>query len=288
MYRTPDGGISVNEADSIGISFYVSCGSCLDCRLSRSRMWATRCIHEAQSWRHSSFITLTYSDDHLPSDNSLHPDDFRNFIRRLRTAINKPFKYFGAGEYGDEGGRPHYHAIIFGHDFNRKDSTKFLNKTDAVESDELNEIWGLGHTSVGELTFDSAAYVAKYTVKKINGPMKEDHYKGLHPEFMRCSNSGIGKEYALKYREEILRNGSCMADGREVPIPTYYMKLYGKEPDDLYNELKIDREEFSSTHSLGQSYVSAKIADSRSKKGSSNVDKLKLKYLGDRYHKKDY
>jgi hypothetical protein len=40
---------------------------------------------------------------------------------------------------------------------------------DLFTSDMLTKCWGMGHCLVGDLTFESAAYVARYVVKKING-----------------------------------------------------------------------------------------------------------------------
>ena len=71
-------------------SVTISCGSCIGCRLERSRQWAVRCMHEAQLYRDNCFITLTYSDLHLPEDGSLHVKHFQDFMKRFR-------KKFGSG-----------------------------------------------------------------------------------------------------------------------------------------------------------------------------------------------
>ena len=96
----------------------VPCGQCIGCRLERSRQWAVRCVHESSLHRFSSFITLTYNDEHLPSDRSLNVEHFQRFMKRLRKHL-EPLKirFFHCGEYGDKFRRPHYHAIVFGYDF---------------------------------------------------------------------------------------------------------------------------------------------------------------------------
>jgi len=131
MYRDTGGNIcSQRHAHTY---FHVPCGQCGECRLSRARMWATRCVHEATLWKNSSFITLTYKD--TPPNNSLNPQDTKEFIRRLRYNLKIPFKYFLVGEYGDQNNRPHYHALIFGHDFGL--STKLRNRADESAKETL-------------------------------------------------------------------------------------------------------------------------------------------------------
>lgn len=274
--------------------FYVPCGQCGECRLSRARMWATRCVHEATMWQKTSFITLTYKQ--IPPGGSLEPEAARNFIRNLRYKLKAPFKYFLVGEYGDEGNRPHYHALIFGHDFGlsnyyevdskKKQTTDLgvLHDTEAMDCPELSSIWGLGHTSVGRLTFDSAAYCAQYAMKKVNGEKAKDHYGGRYPEFMRTSQNAIGKQYALQFADEIILNNSVISNGVEQPIPQYYIKQYEKQNKDLTN-LKLKREEFSQTHTLEKSYIRAQMLDSKFKLRVSKADAFRVRYISEKFFK---
>lgn len=259
--------------------------------MSRARAWATRCVHEATQWKESCFITLTYKE--APPHNSLNPEDTRNFIRRFRDTFKKPFKYFLVGEYGDNFDRPHYHALIFGTDFgygNHHSKTKeiitsnlqLLHDTNALSCPELNKIWGHGFTSVGELTFDSAAYCAQYAMKKINGPKASAHYGSRHPEFMRTSQNAIGKQYALRFSEEIINNNSVISNDQKQPIPAYYLKQYEKHNYDL-TSLKSLREEFSQTHSIEKSYIRACMLDSKFKQKISKSDAFRLRYAKDSY-----
>ncbi|UOF78625.1 replication associated protein [Microviridae sp.] len=284
MHRDSSGNVCSSKYSHT--QFYVPCGQCGECRLSRARSWATRCVHEASQWKLNSFITLTYRTP--PAGNSLDPQDTRNFIRKLRYHLDTPFKYFLVGEYGDNFDRPHYHALIFGYDFgltNHRNPTEkqktsdlnFLHNTSALDCPELNNLWGLGYTSVGELTFDSAAYCAQYAMKKINGPMAEKHYQGRHPEFMRTSQNAIGKQYASNFSKEIILNNSVISNGTEQPIPNYYLKLYEKQNLDLTN-LKQQREEFSQTHSIEKSYIRACMLDSKFKLKASKSDAFRIKY----------
>ena len=296
-YRLHDGTITALERElcneknpPIG-SFYTPCGQCGECRLSRARSWATRCVHEATNWKQSCFITLTYKD--TPEGGTLDPQDTRNFIRNFRYKFKKPFKYFLVGEYGDNFDRPHYHALIYGTDFGYSQKNKpknttsssdltELHNTSALTCPELDSIWSLGHTSVGELTFDSAAYCAQYAMKKINGPLSTSHYKGRHPEFMRTSQNAIGKQYALNYATEIIQNNSVISNGAKQPIPNYYLKQYEKQQYNL-TKLKQLREEFSQTHTIQKSYIRAIHLDSKFKLKISKTDAFRIRYAKDSY-----
>ena len=91
----------------------VPCGHCLACRIARTREWTVRLLHESEFWEDTIFVTLTYDDEHLPSDRSLVPRDLTLFFKRLRKDLgDRKIKYYACGEYGDTFGRPHYHAII--------------------------------------------------------------------------------------------------------------------------------------------------------------------------------
>lgn len=168
----------------------VPCGRCVGCRLERSRQWAIRCVHEAQLHKNNCFITLTYDKAKLPerepglppADISLHYPDFQKFMKRLRFKYGEGIRFYMCGEYGEKLGRPHFHACIFGHDFSDK---KVWKKTDSgsiiYRSAELEELWPYGFSSVGDVNFESAAYVARYIMKKISGEAAESHYRFFRP-----------------------------------------------------------------------------------------------------------
>ena len=96
------------------------CGQCVGCRLERSRQWAMRCVHESQLYEKNCFITLTYNNDFIPPGNTLVVKHFQDFMKRLRKKYGDGIRFFHCGEYGEKTGRPHYHAILFNHDFDDK------------------------------------------------------------------------------------------------------------------------------------------------------------------------
>ena len=49
----------------------IPCGHCIGCRIERQNAWAFRCMAEASMHEHNWFATLTYDEEHCPSDYSL-------------------------------------------------------------------------------------------------------------------------------------------------------------------------------------------------------------------------
>ena len=153
-YRSQGGQISFRKTDGWSDrQLTLPCGQCQDCRLSKRREWAVRIVHEASLYEKNCFLTLTYDEDHLPKDGSLHKIHFQRFIRRWRKAWKlKPreLRYFHCGEYGDENRRPHYHAIIFGHDFS-EDREFLKNSGDGklYVSPRLQKLWDYGFHANG-------------------------------------------------------------------------------------------------------------------------------------------
>ena len=110
----------INKSCGSGAVIKLPCGQCVGCRLERSRQWAVRCMHEASLYKRNCFITLTYSNEYLPPNMSLVKSDFQKFMKRLRKRCGSSVRYYYCGEYGENFGRPHYHAILFGFDFKDK------------------------------------------------------------------------------------------------------------------------------------------------------------------------
>lgn len=188
----------------------------------------------------SCFITLTYEK----TGPSLVPMDFTRFMYRVRQKLG-PTRFFACGEYGEENLRPHFHALLFGQTFN-----------DGIEcgknicsSKILDSLWKNGFSSFGNVSYDSAAYVAGYTVKKVNGPKADLHYKRVDietgelvdcvPEFGRMSlKPGIGYTWFQKYWREVygVRDGIVLQGGNVMPPPRTYDKWLSELPDDFAGE----------------------------------------------------
>lgn len=242
----------------------VPCGTCLGCSIDHSRDWAVRAMHEAQTseswnpdtgvWRaNSAYITLTYDDAHLPHQASLHLPDWQNFAKKMRRDLG-PFRFLMCGEYGDDNGRPHYHACIFGHDFaDDRELVKHNHQGDALyTSPTLRDLWGRGHVLVGDVTFQSAAYVARYVIKKRHGKLNQEHYEWTDPEtgeviirppeFVNMSRrKGLGHAYFMRFYKEIAAADSVVLDGKQLRRPKYYDKLLQRLDPQKLEANKEDR-----------------------------------------------
>jgi len=221
----------------------IPCQKCINCKMEKARQWGIRCLHEKRMWPHSSYVTLTYNDEFLPPDGSLCVRDLQLFMKKLRwrrrANAQNPIRYFIGGEYGEDNKRPHYHALLFNCGF--RDLVFYSNNKRGeplYTSSELSDLWStdgrpLGFCTVGEVTFDSAVYCAKYALKKVTGDKAFEHYTIVDmdgcvtgervPEFATMSrNPGIGAPYFDKYGYEVLDHDSVIINGREVRPPHYY------------------------------------------------------------------
>lgn len=212
----------------------IPCGKCDECRVSNSKEWGVRCMLELDSldddaYKNSWFITLTYDNEHCPQ--LLRERDMQLFIKRLRKHFKTKMKYFYCGEYGSRTFRPHYHMILFNCPLTKlKFNTKNFNGDIIWHSDELTKIWGNGNVVVGGVSAKSAAYTARYCLKK----NETDCY-------MRCSK-GFGKKFFFDHMDDIIANGyvSVPGDGYifKAPIPKYFLKLYRQylNDDEQYSD----------------------------------------------------
>nr|AVQ10207.1 replication protein VP4 [Gokushovirinae environmental samples] len=234
-------GITFSRSASFsGQPLKLPCGQCVGCRLERSRQWAMRCMHEKRFHEFSWFVTLTYDDDHLPKDGSLVKSDFQKFCKRLRFHRH-PFRFYMCGEYGEKNRRPHYHMILYGMDFPDKRFYKKAGESTLYTSVELSEIWQNGFVVIGDVTFESCAYVARYVVDKMTGPKAESWYSWVDddgvvhsvlPEYNDMSRRpGIGQKYFEKYGAEVYAHDRVVINGREVRPPRFYdVKLDAIDP----------------------------------------------------------
>ena len=186
----------------------------------------------------NSFITLTYSPENLPSDGSVNVVHFQDFMKRLRARLAPVrIRFFHCGEYGEQLSRPHYHAVIFGFDFPDKVFFKEINGHATYVSTFLDSVWDRGFCVVGDVSFESCAYVARYVVKKINGDAAYDHYWKLNditgelfpvlPEYATMSRRpGIGASWFKEFGAQVERWDSVVLRGFEMKPPRFYESLF--------------------------------------------------------------
>lgn len=204
-----------------GIPIKIPCGKCPGCKLEQSRQWAVRCMHEKRLHNSSCFVTLTYDDKHLPNGNTLVKSDLQNFLKRLRHETGPGLRFFGCGEYGSQTSRPHYHLLLLNSDFTDKRIIKSGTQYNLYDSPSLSKLWTAGHHALGDVTFESAAYVARYCMKKKqNGKTVDD---GRVPEYIVMSRRpGLGAGYFEKYQAEILNHDTIIVNGLPAALPRFY------------------------------------------------------------------
>lgn len=234
-FRTPDGVVfHARHGENVLGDVELPCGQCIGCRTKRAQAWAVRITHESQMHEWNCFVTLTYDEANLPGP-SLKYSDFQEFMRRLRRWSPSRVRFFVAGEYGPLNLRPHFHACLFGVDFrDRVPAGRSESGEKWFSSEKLTELWGKGRASVQDLTFQSAAYCARYVVDKVTGDAAEDHYRSVDadgvltsrvPEFCRCSlKPGIGLEWLRRFRSDVFPGDFAVLDGTKVAPPKYYWR----------------------------------------------------------------
>lgn len=261
--------VRISDKETAG-NMMVPCGHCVACRLNYSRMWAIRLMHEKRLHKETCFATLTYDDAHLPKNGTLVKEDVQLFLKRYRENYGTKIRYYLSGEYGDEHGRPHYHAILFG--VSREDAGK------------IRHTWGKGRIHVGDVTQDSCNYVSGYIVKKLCGDamvLYED--AGIIPEFALMSRKpGIGYDYIKKYADEIRNRKTIIVKGKPAAIPKYYKEklfLTEAEIEDL-NEYQKEYQKKSFDETLDivkkEGYTGLGLRSINSRIGSENNLKAKV------------
>ena len=229
-------------------------------------------ILESYCYSSNSFVTLTYNDECLPKDGSVHFDHLRKFVNNLRSRLKgRRFRYFGVGEYGDKSERPHYHLILFGVDH--------IGDSEAIgKSWRLNRVQP-GFVDIGTVNKDSIQYVCGYTIKKMT---KEDDPRlhGRNPEFsIQSRHPGIGVP-ALPEIAKLINgpNGHMfLTEDGDVPISLYHgsrklplgrllraklrdlvglEEVYDKETGEVFYRAKI-LQEIRQTEEMFQMYEDA-------------------------------
>lgn len=241
------------------------CRSCIGCRLEKSRQWATRLLHETKFHEKACFLTLTYDDEHLPENRSLNPSDFTTFIKDLRARCSyygkEKLKYFACGEYGCEDpsscrnprcsheARPHYHAILFGpigthdHDPERTEEEPARSGDRQWSHAQLDAVWPHGRHRFSEVTFESAAYVARYVLKKVSGITAPAHYGARLPEFQRSSHR-LGRGHLEEWANDVYPGDLIALPGRGTFMPPpYYDRILEKCDPDLFQKVKQARKD---------------------------------------------
>lgn len=226
----------------------VPCCKCMECRVRRTAEWTRRILDEcAINPESNCFLTLTYDDDHLPlvyNDKThvvvptLDPKDLQDFFKRFRKRFApNTIKYYACGEYGDDTNRPHYHIALMGW---RPSLDRMTKHGRYWSSQDISDVWTMGHNTVGTLNKESAQYVAGYIRKKLYG--KADQYAPAIPPFSRQSR-GIGLRYAQQNWRNILSGDGYTVNGKSLGIPRYYIRKIATQSDiEALRDIALDKE----------------------------------------------
>lgn len=207
--------------------FHIPCQKCIECRKKHSYEWATRCSHELSLYKKNTFITLTYNENSLPADKDemqQHIKTFQNSIRRVSDV--RP-KFFYSVEYGSKNQRPHFHMIIFGHDFQDQILQRTTPKGNKLyTSIHLEKLWKHGFHSIGEANVKTSYYIASYALKNLT---QYDTGTGEElKDYLRVSTRpAIGLDYFKRHAEQLILNGES--------LPRYYKKKL-KDPKFFYSQ----------------------------------------------------
>lgn len=182
----------------------------------------------------------------------MHVRTWQLFMKKLRKALgSKKIRSFACGEYGETNLRPHYHAILFNHDF--EDKVFFSRDRHGnvlYTSKFLTDLWSYGHCTTGAVTFESAAYVARYVMKKYVGERADDHYTRVHPvtkkivrvqpEFVTQSRRpGLGAPWLERFKSDVYPSDFIIARGMKMNPPRFYdQKLTEEELEKIKRRRK--------------------------------------------------
>lgn len=246
-----------------------ACMRCKPCKFNHRRLWTSRIRLEQLYHGDSCFLTLTYADvptgHHGPPMRCVWSLDDRHlvlFLKRLRRARG-PFRYYACGEYGERYGRAHFHAALFG--------------VSALEADIIQTCWPWGFIHVGDLTRQSAGYIAGYVTKKLWGELEDRRLCGREPEFSSMSrHPGIGAQAADEHADQLAALGDFGAldvpsevrmDGRKWPLGKYLrnrvrkkMGFPGECPPEARRDMAVKK--VLESVALGPSALASRRADS--------------------------
>lgn len=186
------------------------CGKCPGCLQDRAGEWSVRAYHESLMHERNCFVTLTFTDEFLPSAADGVKYELQCLFKRLRYHEAR-FRYAAVVERGETSKRLHAHVLFFGVDF--------MGGAEEISpgkwfSPVINEAWGNGHALVMPMHTDAIFYTMGYQLKNLECP---------DTRFMMSRRPRIGHGWLEKYWEDCLK-GFVTVDGRKVSVPRVYLE----------------------------------------------------------------
>lgn len=246
MYRSGDGAVffsrraagkaSTRPDDHTGEEQEIPCGKCTACQITYIREWTGRCLAENLVQQHGHFVTLTYRPELQPL--GLVKEDLQKFLKRLRYHHGE-MRYYAVGEYGEKGGKAHFHMCYW-----PKNQIRFGEQVarNLWTSPEIGKAWDLGYHSVSHrLESGSIRYVIGYVQKKLR--VKEyctDDGEILARPFALMSQS-LGKKWILENQEAIAKAGFLPINGKRLPVSKDMIKLMRSENQTLIEKMRYEK-----------------------------------------------
>ena len=195
----------------------VPCGTCITCRSSNQRFLSHRIQSDVANLSltkglGSSFVTLTYADDHA----SISKREFQLFMKRLRKNSPINCKYLAIGDYGGQTQRPHYHFIGIG--LPSEYASTFCRKS-----------WNKGFCDIEPAAAGNINYVVRYMSKQTKQYKESFSCLGIEQPFSLCSN-GIGRSLFSKNEDLIRDSGRYYYKGRTYALTPYWLAKFGVLP----------------------------------------------------------
>ena len=179
-------------------------------------MWSFRLNQEMKVSATAHFVTLTYSDEHLPyldketgefergyslfKKQTLYYPDVQLYLKRLRKLEHKNhyIKFFCAGETGTQNDRVHWHLIIFN-----------------ASEKNIRKAWlEQGIVDCGKAEGGSITYILKYLTKDDGN------------DYLLRMSKGLGKNFLTPQQITNLKKTKnpylVSFNGTKIPIPRYY------------------------------------------------------------------
>ncbi|WGL31253.1 replication initiator protein [Dipodfec virus UOA04_Rod_843] len=273
------------------------------------------------------FLTLTYDDVHAPrvyvSDHdtgealpvlTLSRRDIQLFVKRLRKRLEpQKIRVFYCGEYGPQTFRPHYHMIVFGLQLGDlvpygRGEAGFMY----YQSNFLTSVWAerkaptrhgsvtplssdfdyfctpYGRLLVSPASWNTFAYVSRYTVKKLYGAEARAYDAlGIEPPFLGMSTDpGIGKQWYLdhpEYKDFEYISVKTPQGGKKFRPPHYFDTLYDAEEPEKMAEIKEARkrlaEEFRRVKEVQTSLTFGELLELSERQFKDRIKPLKRSAL---------
>lgn len=286
----------------------IPCGKCIGCKLDYSRTWAIRCMNEFESvGKTGLFLTLTYNNEcvnvrefnvshavieafpplSINSHNGkavysvLIKKDLQDFQKRLRKYLDDYFpkedhhiSYFCCGEYGGSTFRSHFHGCYFGLDRKFFPDIKTYKDHGSVywKSAILDRIWNKGNVIIGDISFESCAYVARYVLKKKMNDAIPCPASEKYPEFVVMSRRpAIGLRYLQDHESSLIDTGRMPVKRNDnafnVSLPLYYRRKLGDQldylkpycPDPFHSTVDLDYAECKNFETICKNSLNEEI-----------------------------